>query len=115
MTMNHVRQWTIALAATAALLLPAALQAKTVSLTGAVSDSMCGAKHMMEGSAASCVHSCVKMGSAYALVVGSKVYTLSGVSKADAKTLSALAGKKATVSGDLNGATVAVKSVHAAR
>ena len=115
MTMTHVRQWTIGLAAAAALLLPAALQAKTVNLTGAVSDSMCGAKHMMEGSAASCTRSCVKMGSSYALVVGKKVYKLSGVSKADAKTLFDLAGKKATVSGDLNGATVTVKSVHAAK
>ncbi len=115
MTRLQLRQWTIALAATAALFLPVALQAKTVNLTGAVSDSMCGAKHMMQGSAASCVHSCVKMGSAYALVVGSKVYTLSGVSKADAKTLSDLAGKKATISGDLTGTTVTVKSVQAAK
>lgn len=113
--MTQVRQWTLGLAAAAVLLLPAALQAKTVNLTGSVSDSMCGAKHMMEGSAASCTRSCVKMGSAYALVVGGKIYKLAGVNKAEAKTLWNLAGKKATISGDLQGETVTVKSVQAAK
>ena len=60
---------------------------KQQSLTGTVSDAMCGAKHMQEGSAADCTRVCVKGGSKYALVVGDKVYTLSyaglGVNRLD--------------------------------
>src|SRR5712671_2732315 len=49
------------------------------TFTGVVSDSMCGAKHMMkDASAAKCTRECVKSGSDYALVVGDKVYTLKG-------------------------------------
>ena len=115
MTLTHARQWATAVAAAALLMLPVALQAKTVNLTGEVSDAMCGAKHQMGGSAAECARSCIKMGSDYALVVGDKVYKLAGPSKADAKTLWDLAGKKAIVNGDLNGDTLTVKSVQAAK
>lgn len=46
---------------------------------GTVSDKMCGAKHVAKDkSAAECTRECVKMGSDYALVVGSEVYTLKG-------------------------------------
>jgi hypothetical protein len=38
---------------------------KQVSLTGTISDSMCGAKHMMSGVDAGCVRTCVKNGSQY--------------------------------------------------
>ena len=47
------------------------------TLTGTVSDAMCGKTHMMKGaSAATCTRACVKEGTDYALVVGDKVYTL---------------------------------------
>jgi len=88
----------------------AAFAAQT--LTGTVTDDMCGKKHMMPGkSSAECIRACVKSGSKYALLVGDKVYTLSG----DAKQLEGFAGKKVTVSGDLTGKTVAVKSIAAAK
>jgi hypothetical protein len=49
------------------------------TLTGVVSDSMCGAKHMAKDkSAADCTRECVKAGSDYALVVGDKIYPLKG-------------------------------------
>ncbi len=52
---------------------------KPATLTGVVTDSMCGASHMMPGkSAAECTRECVKGGSDYALLVGKKVYTLKG-------------------------------------
>ena len=77
-------------------------------LTGVVSDAMCGASHMMEGKTpAQCVRECVKEGSKYALVVGDKVYTLTG-HEAD---LDKLAGEKATVKGDVSGDTIQVQSV----
>lgn len=83
-------------------------QSKTFE--GTVSDNMCGAKHMAKDkSAAECTRECVKMGSDYALVVGSKVYTLKG----DKSALDKFAGQKATVTGKQSGETIAVDSIAA--
>ena len=101
----------LALLVIASLTLPALAAGKTTTLTGEVGDSMCGAKHM-SGTAAECTRSCVKEGSAYALIVGDKVYKLKG---GDAATLDKLAGDKATVSGTLDGDTLTVSSVAAAK
>ena len=81
--------------------------AQPTTLTGVVSDQMCGAKHMMDGGAAKCTRECVKMGSPYALIVGSKVYTLKG----HAKELYNLAGKNVVAKGTLSGTTLDVSSV----
>jgi hypothetical protein len=70
---------------------------------------------MMEGSAAQCTHECVSKGSKYALVVGSKVYTLDASDKASLDELNKLAGQKAKVSGTANGDTISVTSVAAAK
>lgn len=44
------------------------------TLTGTVSDAMCGAHHMIQGkTAAQCTRECVKQGSDFALVSGGKV------------------------------------------
>ena len=95
-----------------ATFVPVALAAgKAATLTGEVSDSMCGAKHMMEGSAAECARACVHKGSNYALVVGDKVYTLESKDKAVLDQLDKLAGNQAKVSGTVDADTVAVKSV----
>ncbi|MDR5730378.1 MAG: hypothetical protein RB191_23470, partial [Terriglobia bacterium] len=49
------------------------------TLTGTVSDTMCGAHHMRkDATAAQCTRECVKQGSDFALVSGGKVYTLKG-------------------------------------
>lgn len=49
------------------------------SFTGTVTDSMCGAHHMMKDTtAAECTRKCVKQGADYALSSGDKVYTLRG-------------------------------------
>lgn len=92
----------------------AALSAKTATVTGTVTDKMCGAKHMMEGDAASCARECVKKGSDYALVVKDKVFTLKADEKAKAE-LDKLAGKMAKVVGDQDGETITVTSVQAAK
>ena len=95
------------------LVLPLLVLASTAAfaaqtLTGVVTDSMCGKKHMVPGkSDAECVQICIKSGSKYALLVGDKLYTLSG----DAKQFESFAGKKVTVSGDVSGKTMAVKSI----
>jgi hypothetical protein len=81
------------------------------TLTGIVSDSMCGAKHMMPGDPVECAHGCLKQGSKYALVVGEKVYTLETGDKSAADELDSLIGKKAKVTGAVSGETIQVSSV----
>jgi hypothetical protein len=85
---------------------------KPQTLTGDVSDAMCGTKHM--GSAADCTRGCVNKGSKYALVVGDKVYTLDTDDKAALDSLNKLAGAKAKVTGTVSGDTIKVASVAAA-
>jgi hypothetical protein len=101
---------TFLLALTASLSF-AADTAKPQTLTGVVTDAMCGANHMMEGGAAQCTKACVKEGSAYGLVVDKKVYKLEG--KTD--DLVSYAGEKATVTGTITGDTIKVASVAAAK
>jgi len=83
------------------------------TLSGKVSDTMCGAKHAMAGNDADCTRACVKQGSKYALVVGDKVYTLETSDKAALDKLNSLAGATAKVTGDIKGDSIAVKSVAA--
>jgi hypothetical protein len=85
------------------------LSAANMTLTGEVSDAMCGAKHPIKDAAA-CTRACVGKGSDYALVVDNKAYTLKASDKEKAD-LDKLAGKMATISGDVNGTTVTVASV----
>ncbi len=82
------------------------------TLTGIVSDNMCGATHMLKDkSAAECTRMCVKQSQKYALVVGQKVYTLEG----HEAQLDKLAGARATVKGKVIGGTLAVERVAAAK
>lgn len=94
-----------------AFLIPGFAADKTQTLTGKVSDAMCGAKHMMSGDAAQCTRACVKNGSKYALLVGDKVYTLEAKDKASLDKLSELADKSAKVQGTVSGDTIQVSSV----
>jgi hypothetical protein len=91
--------------------LPALAAGKSQTLTGQVSDAMCGAKHQMPGNPAACTRACIQHGSKYALVVGDKVYTLETSDKATLDKLNELAGASAKVTGDVAGDTIAVKSV----
>lgn len=92
---------------------PALAAGKNQTLTGEVSDSMCGAKHEMPGKAADCTRGCLKHGGKYALVVGDKVYTLETSDQAALGKLNDLAGAKAKVTGQVDGTTITVKSVAA--
>ncbi len=91
---------------------PALAAGKSQTLTGEVSDAMCGVKHEMP-SKADCTRACMKHGSKYALVVGDRVYTLETSDKAALDKLNDLAGAKAKVIGEVDGTTVTVKSVAA--
>jgi hypothetical protein len=82
------------------------------TLTGIVSDALCGAKHSMMGmSAADCTRMCVKGGQGFALVVGDRVYNLRG----DSAELDKYAGQKVTLKGKLRGNAVTVDSVTPAK
>ena len=82
------------------------------TFSGTISDSMCGAHHMMKNlSPAQCTRECVKQGSDFALVVGSKVYTLKG----DKAQIDKYAGEKVTIKGEASGNTITVKSIAAAK
>jgi hypothetical protein len=88
--------------------------ARAQPFTGEVSDSMCGAKHMMENKA-DCTRACISKGSNYALVVGDKVYTLQTSDKAALDQLNSLAGEKAKVTGTATGDTIEVSKVTPAK
>ena|ERR1700688_1244694 len=110
------RRWAIA---TVALVLLSAASINLYALAGAgrkqtftgeVGDAMCGRKHM-DGPAAECTRSCVAHGSRFALVVGEKIYILDTSDAAALGMLDKQAGKTATVTGVLNGDTIAVSAV----
>jgi len=93
-----------ALALSAASLFAQAAQ----TITGTVSDAMCGAHHMMKGAtAAQCTRECVKQSSDFALVSGSKVYTLKG----DKAQFDKFAGENVVVKGKVSGTTISVDSI----
>jgi hypothetical protein len=81
------------------------------TLSGVVSDNMCGAKHMAKDKSADCTRECVKTGSDYALVVGDKIYPLKG----DKAELDKYAGQRATVKGTLDGNNINVQSITGAK
>jgi hypothetical protein len=83
-------------------------QVEQKTLTGVVSDAMCGATHMMKNKPdAECLRYCIKQGTKYALVAGKNVYTLEG-HEAD---LDKHAAEKVTVKGTLKGQSLTVESV----
>ncbi len=86
--------------------------AQQQSLTGVVTDSMCGATHMAKDKTpAQCTRMCVKDGMKYALAAEKKVYTLEG----HEAELVKLAGQKVTVKGILKGDTLSVNEVTASK
>lgn len=84
---------------------------KAQTYTGKVSDAMCGAHHMMEGSEADCARACISKGSKYALVDGEKVYILQSSDKAALASLDKLLGADAKITGTLDGNTIQVATV----
>ena len=73
---------------------------------------MCGAQHMMKNATpAQRTRECVKRGSDFALVSGTKVYTLKG----DKTQLDKYAGQKVTIKGQASGDTLTVTSVAASK
>lgn len=80
---------------------------KSKTFEGNISDKMCGAKHMMEGSAKECTLKCVGGGSKYVLATPKgTVYDLS-----DQEKPKEFAGEKVKVTGTLDGETIQVSSI----
>lgn len=78
---------------------------------GMITDTQCGAKHSatIGRAAGDCALACVRGGAKFALVDGNKTYILDG----DLALLKKVAGRRATVTGDLSGNTIKVSSVAA--
>jgi hypothetical protein len=78
------------------------------AFAGLITDDHCGARHEMDSgmSPAECTKMCVRNGSRYVLVKGSKTYALAG----DENKLEGLAGQRATIVGALTGHTIKVFS-----
>jgi hypothetical protein len=85
---------------------------KGKTFVGNISDSMCGAKHMMSGGDKACTLECVKGGSKYILVdpATGKIYDLNDQIKPEG-----FAGQKVKVTGTLKGKSIEVTSIEAAQ
>ena len=105
--------------ATAITLGVTALSAADTTMTGKVTDAMCGAgKHAMGKTDAECVKACVDGGLAIIVTdtkdaTKTKVVTLTGVSDKDKATLLTLAGKNAKITGTVTGDKMTVTKVEA--
>lgn len=94
----------------AALLIAGAAFGASTTVTGTVTDTMCGKKHMIAGKTdADCTRECMRSKGdwTYGLIVGEHVFALSG----DNQKLANLAGKQVTVTGEKSGNTISVQSV----
>jgi hypothetical protein len=84
----------------------------TQTITGTVTDAMCGAHHMMkDATAAECTRACIKEGSDFALASNGKVYILRG----DKSQFDKLAGENVVVSGKVSGTAISVDSIKPAK
>src|SRR3954466_2122154 len=90
----------------------AAFSQSSQTLTGTVTDTMCGAKHMMTNvTPAQCTRECLKQGSDFGLLSNGKVYTLKG----DTKQIDKYAGETVTVTGKVTGTTLVVSAISPAK
>ena len=100
------------LLAPALLLSTAAAFGQAQTMSGTITDAMCGAHHMMKGETpAQCTRDCVKEGSDFALLSKGKVYTLKG----DKSQFDKYAGENVTVKGTVSGSTITVTSIDKAK
>ena len=94
--------------------------AATMTMTGTISDSMCGASHAkmmemhkdakMKMTDRDCTLACVKGGGKFVFVAGGKVYTVANQNFA---ALSEHAGEAVRLTGDVNGDSVTVSKITA--
>jgi len=100
-----MKKKTILLSMVTVLLFCGLALARSQTISGVVSDSHCGVKHSVAGSA-ECIFHCVQGGASYVLVSDGQVYHLDGQDK-----FKGLAGREVVVTGKIKGSTIVVKSV----
>jgi hypothetical protein len=77
------------------------LAADRVTMTGALSDEICGARHVMKNTQPpDCTHECIKHGADYVLVVKDKVYTIKPDNTAAEADLDKYAGQNVTITAE---------------
>jgi hypothetical protein len=87
------------------------------SLTGTISDSMCGAAHPTTEHGENrmtpkrCTTACVKKGAKYVVVVGERVYS---IANQDAPGLAQYAGESVKVTGKIDGDAITVAKINKA-
>lgn len=80
------------------------------TMTGVVSDAMCGAKHATASDdAAACVKKCEAGGSKLVVIAGGKIYNTD-----DQDKLKGFEGQQVKISGDVKGDSLTIASVAAA-
>jgi hypothetical protein len=100
-----VRIWTLAVIVTS---WAAGAMAADQTLTGVVSDSMCGTKHGMANmSDRDCTQMCAAQGSQYVLISGGKIYKLAN----RAGDLKTHAGHTVNLTGEVKKDTIAVSKI----
>lgn len=79
---------------------------KALTLSGMITDSHCGPRHMRNSrqNSTECTRACVRKGATYVLVDGDRRYTLLGNEESVAK----LAGERASITGTRQGDTIIV-------
>ena len=83
------------------------------TLSGTITDAQCGAKHEAAGEKdVACVKRCLERGQKAVFVSEGKVYVIAADSQEKAK---ASAGQKVTVNGKVDGDTLTIESIEAAK
>lgn len=104
---------TLTLFAATVLMAAAPLLAADKTMTGTISDSMCGAKHASNehgGNAgdADCTKKCMEHGAKYVFVSGDKVYK---IENQDFAALKDHAGHKVALTGETKGDSITVSKI----
>jgi type 1 fimbria pilin len=111
-----LKKWVVALSALAlALATPLAASAGAAKAAtgqhvyyGNISDSMCGAKHMMAGDPHKCTLACVKGGAKYVLVTGGRVVK---IANQNFSGLGQYAGEHVKVTGARSGGSITIAHI----
>ena len=110
--MKHFYRFNLGMCCAGLLLCCASFaSAADTTLTGKISDSMCGASHAGMGSNMSehdCTVACVKAGAKYVFVSNGKVYKIANQDDAD---LAAHAGHTVMLTGTMNGDSITVTKI----